>query len=76
MVLRSMTCLDTFGLSLKHTHRLNQDANSFVETIRNTLWIICGFFLSCVCQAFVSVHCCLVVSCWERADLLAIVCDV
>ena len=33
-------------------------------------------FKSCVCPAFVSVHCCLVVTCWERADLLALVCDV
>ena len=36
----------------------------------------CGsfvLFLSCVCHSFVSVHCCLVVTCWERADL---VCDV
>ena len=32
--------------------------------------------MSCVCQAFVSIHCCLVVTCWERADLLALVCDV
>ena len=23
-----------------------------------------------------SVHCCLVVACWEKADLLALVCDV
>ena len=30
-------------------------------------------FMSCVCHAFVSVHCCLVVTCWERADLLALV---
>ena len=33
-------------------------------------------FMSCVCHAFASVHCCLVVTCWERADLLALVCDV
>ena len=33
-------------------------------------------FMSCDCHAFASVHCCLVVSCWERADLLAVVCDV
>ena len=32
--------------------------------------------MSCVCQAFASVHCCLVVTCWERADLLALVCGV
>ena len=33
-------------------------------------------FMSCVCHAFASVPCCLVVTCWERADLLALVCDV
>ena len=27
-------------------------------------------------KVFVSVHCCLVVTCWERADLLALLCDV
>ena len=34
------------------------------------------FFVSCVSHAFVFVHCCLVVTCWERADLLALVGDV
>ena len=33
-------------------------------------------FMSCVCHAFAYVHCCLVATCWERADLSAIVCDV
>ena len=32
--------------------------------------------MSGVCHAFASVHCCLVVTCWERADLLALACDV
>ena len=32
--------------------------------------------MSFVCHAFASVHCCLVVTCWERADILALVCDV
>ena len=32
--------------------------------------------MSCVCHAFASVNFCLVVTCWERADLLALVCDV
>ena len=32
-------------------------------------------FMSCVCHAFASVNCCLVVTCWERTDLLALVCD-
>ena len=30
----------------------------------------------CVCHAFASVHRCLVVTYWERADLLALVCNV
>ena len=34
------------------------------------------FFVSCVSHAFASIHCCLVVTCWERADLLALVGDV
>ena len=33
-------------------------------------------FMSCVFHAFASVHRCLVVTCWERADLLSLVCDV
>ena len=33
-------------------------------------------FMTCVCHAFVSVHCCLVVTRRERADILALVCDV
>ena len=32
--------------------------------------------MSRVSHAFASVHCCLVVTCWERADLLALVGDV
>ena len=31
-----------------------------------------GFFVSCVSHAFATIHCCLVVTCWERADLLAL----
>ena len=33
-------------------------------------------YLCLVCLDFVSVHCCLVVTSWERTDLLALVCDV
>ena len=33
-------------------------------------------FMFCVSHAFASVHCCLVDTCWERADLLALVGDV
>ena len=32
-------------------------------------------FMSCVCHAFASVHCCLVITCWERAGFLALVCE-
>ena len=32
--------------------------------------------MSCVCHAFASVHCCLVVTSREMADPLALVCDV
>ena len=32
--------------------------------------------MSCVCHAFASVQCYLVVTSWERADLLARVCNV
>ena len=39
------------------------------------LLIIC-VFVSCVSHAFTSVHCCLVVTCWQMADLLALVGDV
>ena len=31
--------------------------------------------MSGVCHAFASVHCYLVVTCWERAYFLALVCD-
>ena len=34
------------------------------------------FFVSGVSHASASVHCCLVVTCWERADLFALVSDV
>ena len=32
-------------------------------------------FMSYVCHDCASVHCCLVVTCWESADLLALVRD-
>ena len=33
-------------------------------------------FMSSIRHALASVHCCLVVNCWEMADLLALICDV
>ena len=41
--------------------------------------MVCGSFVfsvSYVSHAFASVHCCLVVTSWERADLLALIGDV
>ena len=41
------------------------------------LWIFYVFVLSCVCFVLcASVYMCFVVTCWERADLLALVCGV
>ena len=31
------------------------------------------FLVFCVSNAFASVHCCILVTCWERAGLLALV---
>ena len=50
----------------------------FVLTIPRR-YFFCGSFLlfiSCVCQSFASVHCCLVVTYWAKADLLTLVCVV
>ena len=39
--------------------------------------LLCFFVLSCVCFVLcASVYMCFVVTCWERADLLALVCGV
>ena len=41
------------------------------------LWVFCVFVLSCVCYVLCASVCvCFVVTCWERADLLAFVCGV
>ena len=41
------------------------------------MWIFYVFVLSCVCYVLcASVYMCFVVTCWERADLLALVCGV
>ena len=37
-------------------------------------WIIC-VFVSYVSHAFASIHCCIVFTCWERTDLLALLGD-
>ena len=43
------------------------------------LYFFCGsfvLFMSCVCHALASAYCCLMVTCWKKAVLLALVCDV
>ena len=52
--------------------------NIFTEYIPRRYFFSGSFvlFMSCVRHAFASVHCCFVVSCLERAGLLAFVCDV
>ena len=44
-------------------------------------YLFCEYFMflmSCVCYAcvYASVYLCLVVTCWERADLLALICGI
>ena len=46
-----------------------------VSCVRRTSFVehLCCVCVSCVSHAFASIHCCLVVTCWERADILALV---
>ena len=50
----------------------------FLLTIPRRYFFYWSFllFMSCVCYVFASVHCCFVVTWRERADPLALVCDV
>ena len=51
---------------------------SVVELVErvNTVPFCACVYVSSVSHAFASVHCCLVITCWERADRLALVGDV
>ena len=55
---------------------LSPPVKIFLLTIPRRFFFCGSFvlFLSCVCHACGSVHCYLVVTYWERADLLALVC--
>ena len=55
---------------------LNKSVRTRASSIASYLVLFCGTFVFCVSHAFVCVHCCLMVTCWERADLLALVGDV
>ena len=56
-------------------------SSEYFTDCSKAVFFFCGSFLLVmrhvgVCCAVVSVPCSLVVTCWERADLLAVVCDV
>ena len=46
-----------------------------LKSVKNVLRLICVIYLTFF-RAFASVQCCLVGTCWERDDLLALLCDV
>ena len=68
----SKYCNNAAGAKVKST------SQGITNTPYKAIYFSCGsfVFLSCVSHAFASVHCCLVVTYWERADLLALVGDV
>ena len=49
---------------------------AFSKLTDEIYWLIICVFVSCVSHAFASVGCYPVVTCWKRADLLALVGDV
>ena len=54
--------------------RTVSEADAFVARFCRSLWVcFCLVFVMPLCA---SVYLCLVVTCWERADLLALVCGV
>ena len=56
-------------------NRFKPSSKIFLLTVPRRYFIYGSFvlFMSCVCHAFASVHCCLVVTCWERVDRLSLV---
>ena len=65
-------------LKLASCNWFKPSSKIFLLTVRRQYYFCESFvvFLSCFCHAFASAHGCLVVTCWEKADLLALVCDV
>ena len=59
-------------------NRFKSSSKIFLLTVQRRYFFCRSFvlFMSCVCHAFASVHCCLVVAWRESADLFALVCDV
>ena len=59
-------------------NRFKPSSKIYLLTVRRHHFFCGSFviFVSCVSHAFASVYCCLVVTCWVRAHLLALVGDV
>ena len=55
-------------------NRFNPSGTIVLPTVPRR-YFFCGFFFFFLCLVF-HIHWCLVVTCWERADLLALVGDV
>ena len=71
--------LEVEGLQLSCSHILSPPVKYFTDRSKAVLllWIFYVSVLSCVCYVLcASVYMCFVVTCWERADLLALVCGV
>ena len=62
----------------KRRSRLSPPVKYFTDRSKAVLllWIFCVFCLVLTVPLFAPVYMCLVVTCWERADLLALVCGV
>ena len=70
-------CLDPVRMVLLNMFK---PSSIFLLTI-SRLCFFCGSFLSfmihvCLCYTVLSVPCSLVITCWEKADLLALLCVV
>ena len=68
------------GSCLALWNRFKPSSKIFSLTVPRRCFF-CGSFMLCFCLVFVMLSCasvywCLVVTCWERAKLLSIVCDV
>ena len=67
---------DADELSLSDEEKMKAWVEHYARLL-NVEWIFYVFVLSCVCYVLcASVYMCFVVTCWERADLLALVCGV
>ena len=67
--------MESFVFEQQELYRVEPSTKIFLLTIPWP-YFFCGsfaFFVSCVSHAFASVHYCLEVTCWERANVLSLV---